>query len=198
MDLDKLKDIWQDAEIKPSITNGEENRLFTFKEQRALNKLQKYENRSFYISIILLVVGIGLTIFALQVAQLINPTIPIFITSTSILLLLWNAYKKLFWQKIDISTTSVIQVSKSIAKYRKYLALENVIAPVWAAIFAIIFVCTELSHLSIFYQIIYALLISIACIVISYIVYKFTIADKLNTINQAINEIEEIEKDNIE
>lgn len=199
MDLDKLKETWQSAEIKSSIDEDKIQRILNFRGQRAFNKIRLYEKSSLIASATMIFVGILFII--LSYSSVLNTEkiiVPIFITISSILIFIWNIYKIRFFNKIDIARMDVISISKSMNTYKKYLATEGIIAFAWTVAFAAIFVSSLMFHLNWIKQIIFGVSICIFISLISYLAYKFTIKKDLKTIKKSIQEIEEIEKENIE
>lgn len=198
MDLDKLKNTWQNAEIKLTMNENQIQQILNNKGKSAFNKLIRYEKIGFIVSFLLIIASIGIIILSQIALKIKDDYFPLFFCVSTILISIWQGYKYKFLNKIDTLKMDILQVSQNINTYKKYIAGEWIVAIIWTIAMFLIFFINKLPNISLLYFIMIILAISAYAILITFIIYKLTISRYLINIEESIKEIEELKNDNEE
>ena len=127
MDLDNIKKTWQETEIKSSVGEDKIRKMLNNTGKSALERLIKYEKIFLWTMIPCILAGVlfyhmhdvtGIIYFALLVVNFF-----------------WQIYKIRFLKRIDVSSMNVMEVSKSITRYRQYLNYELIGGSIFIVIF---------------------------------------------------------------
>lgn len=194
MDLDKLKETWQSAEIRSSINEGKIQQMLDNRGKTALEKLIRYEKRFFwlYVGCILFLPmfwSMNIVLFAIYLISIILGCI-------------WQQYKYMHIKDTDLLEMDVLTVSSRITNYKKYIFWEFIIGLVYTFLFIVLLVLTESGKLgkdilagNTFAQIyiVFILLLLIACAVL---VYYRLYWKNISAIQNSITEIKSFEIDN--
>lgn len=198
MELDSLKKSWQEANIKPAMDENKIQHMINNQGRSAFSSLLTYEKIGIIIAIICLPLSLIFKDIALIILYLIS--VPIIIT--------WQVYKYKYLKKIDLTSMNILEVSKRIIKYRKYLSIEFIVAIVWAIIFCLLFVfrtivvdIANMKHIAVeqveTLTIVLLLLgILLTLVVTVAILFKFLYLNNIKRIQSAIKEIQEFEQEN--
>ena len=198
MDLDKLKNTWQNAEIKLTMNENQIQQILNNKGKSAFNKLIRYEKIGFIVSFLLIIASIGIIILSQIALKIKDDYFPLFFCVSTILISIWQGYKYKFLNKIDTLKMDILQVSQNINTYKKYIAGEWIVAIIWTIAMFLIFFINKLPNISLLYFIMIILAISAYAILITFIIYKLTISRYLINIEESIKEVEELRNDNEE
>lgn len=198
MDLDKLKNTWQNAEIKLTMNENQIQQILNNKGKSAFNKLIRYEKIGFIVSFLLIIASIGLIIFSQIALKIKDDYFPLFFCVSTILISIWQGYKYKFLNKIDTLKMDILQVSQNINTYKKYIVGEWIVAIIWTIAMFLIFFINKLPNISLLYFTMIILAISAYAILITFIIYKLTISRYLINIEESIKEVEELKNDNEE
>lgn len=198
MDLDKLKNTWQKAEIKLTMNENQIQQILNNKGKSAFNKLIRYEKIGFIVSFLLIIASIGIIILSQIALKIKDDYFPLFFCVSTILISIWQGYKYKFLNKIDTLKMDILQVSQNINTYKKYIAGEWIVAIIWTIAMFLIFFINKLPNISLLYFIMIILAISAYAILITFIIYKLTISRYLINIEESIKEVEELRNDNEE
>ncbi|NDW18482.1 hypothetical protein D0T53_06080 [Dysgonomonas sp. 216] len=198
MDLDKIKDIWKNTEISPSLNDENISRILNNKGKGALNRLLSYERLSMcLLPFCMLLPFIHNKIFA-DIAPFPLVSIVLFILFCSIGTF-WQYYKVKLLKKINPNDMNIIEASKYITLYKKYINYELSIGIIW--ILTVISTYTySLLHLFVDKVlplfIIFVLAEVIVAILFVYFFYRWMYTKNIRSIEHSIKEIEDFEKDN--
>lgn len=198
MDLDKLKATWQHAEVKPIIDQQKALKILDNQGMSAYEKLVKYEKIGLVISIILILSSLILLVMTRTILKLSADVLPVYLVASSILVFTWQRYKYRYLIKLDILRMDILQISRHINVYKKYLSREWLAGILWAIIFLAIFAIEKFSFMSVKQLTITLGGMFTFMLLPSYILYKYTTAYNIKNIEASIKEVEEIERDNIE
>lgn len=198
MDLDKLKNTWQKAEIKLTMNENQIQQILNNKGKSAFNKLIRYEKIGFIVSFLLIIASIGLIILSQIALKIKDDYFPLFFCVSTIFISIWQGYKYKFLNKIDTLKMDILQVSQNINTYKKYIAGEWIVAIIWTIAMFLIFFINKLPNISLLCFIMIILAISAYAILITFIIYKLTISRYLINIEESIKEVEELRNDNEE
>jgi len=197
MDLDKIKEIWKENDIKPSIGEDKIYKMLDNKGKSALNGLLRFEK----ISVCLL----PFFIFAPFIHNHYNKLAPyplfsiILFIGLCIIGFFWQLYKIRLLKKIDPEKMDVILYSKHIALYRKYISYEIIVGICWLIAFVLSYFFSLTHRIPgehmMFFIIFMAVLLIISVIIIV-LFYKWLYTKKIKEIERNIKEIEEFEHDN--
>lgn len=133
MDLDKIKKSWDTASLKPEIKDAKIESMISHEGQSAFNKVLRYELIGFVAGVICL--------FASFVFRYL-PVI-LFFAVSCLLALGWQLYKIRLLKKIDMLKMSIIEISRSYIRYRRYIIYELIFSVIWTIIMLTLFAYFE-------------------------------------------------------
>jgi len=199
MDLDNIKKSWQEAEIKPTIDENKIQRMLDNKGKGAFDALLKYDKLFFWLMVPCLLLGV-LACF------IMHPLPGIFYSSLVVAGFFWQAYKIKFLKNINLPEMGILEVSKNITRYKKFIVYEMIVGLIFIVTFFIFYTYYGLPSMfprlldgedastPLFIMLITAIIITI---ILSFILYKSLYINNIKKIEKLVNEIEEFEKDNI-
>lgn len=198
MDLDNIKKTWQQAEIKPGI--GEDKiRLMLNKGGGALDKLKKTEKVFFWLLIPCLFAGV--------MFYRMHWLPGVLYTALVVFGFFWQRYKMRFLDSINLSEMTVMETTKAITRYKKYLIREIISGFVFIPVFfwAYTFfgmkrmlkgvqssLIPDTSHL----LIMFAVLVVIT-LVLCLLIYLLLYMKNVKKLEATVREVEDFEKDNV-
>jgi len=197
MELDSLKKSWQEANIKPAMDEDKIQHMINNQGHSAFNSLLKYEKLGIIIAIICLPLSLIFRDIALIILYLVS--VPIMVT--------WQIYKYKYLKKIDLTSMNILDVSKRIIKYKKYLSIEFFVAMVWGMIFCLLFVfrtvvidLANAKHIAVEQVetstiILFLIGIFLILTIFAGIFFKFLYLNNIKRIQKAIKEVQEFEQE---
>lgn len=196
MDLDNLKKTWQQTEIKPSITDDKIQEMLDNKGQSAFARLIQYDRLFLWLLIPCLLVGA--LFYSMSLGLGIAYSILIIIS------FFWQRYKIKFMKGVDLSLMGILEVSKCILQYKKYIIYEMVVSAIIMIPFFIFYTYYVLPDL--FPRMhesdhglsstLFAISVA-ATIIICFVVYRYMYMNNIKKVQRSIREIKDFEKDNI-
>lgn len=163
----------------------------------AYNSLLNYEK-----------LGIFLAIILLPLSLLFDDTALVILYLTSVpFMLIWQIYKYKFLKKIDLAAMNILNVSKKITMYKKYLSIEFFIGMIWGIVFCLLFVFRTLivnfakkNHINTDQVetstiILWLLSAFLFLAVIGGLAYKFLYIRNIKRLQDSISEIQEFEQE---
>lgn len=192
MDLDKLKESWQKAEIHPNISDDRIQSILENRNRGNFNFLIKTEKHFLILDIVVMLLGclFGFVnyIFILLYVGLLLPAC------------FWQLYKIRFLKKTDMLSMGIVEISIRINKYRRFIIWEIIASIPVGLLFMLTFAIvvthpkdyTFHSLIPAFMLIAVTVVMTVAiCIPIYLNMYMRTI----KRIQQSIKEVEEFEKE---
>lgn len=196
MDLDNLKKTWQQTEIKPSITDDKIQEMLDNRGQSAFARLIKYDRLFLWLLIPCLLIGI--LFYRMSLGLGITYSIMI------VLSFFWQRYKIRFMKEIDLSLMGILEVSKCILQYKKYIIYEMVISAIIVIPFFVFYTYYVLPDL--FPRMhesdqglsltLFAISVATTVIICS-VIYRYMYMNNIKKVQKSIKEIKDFEKDNI-
>ncbi|MFV0418172.1 MAG: hypothetical protein ACK5KT_05535 [Dysgonomonas sp.] len=199
MDLDNIKKSWQNADVKPIINEDKIQRILDNRGKGAFDALLKYDKLFFWLLIPCFLLGLLISFF-------MHPLPGIFYSILVIIGFFWQAYKIKVLKSFDLSAMGILEVSKCITKYKKYIVYEILIGLVSIIPFFIFYTYYGLPEMfprlyqgeSASTSLLIILIIEIVLtLIISYWIYKRTYLKNIRKIEKSVKEIEYFENDNI-
>lgn len=196
MDLDNIKNAWKNAEIEPNIDENKIKKMLDNKGKSAYGNLLKYERMFLWLLIPCFFFGVFLCFIHLVPAIIYSALLPVSA--------FWQSYKFRYLKRIDLSEMSVLEVSKSITMYKKFLSYERMIGMVWIIVFMFSYTYYAVPLLtprsfegtSDNFLLILCVAGSILAIILTLVMYKCFYTNNIKQIQNAIQEIQDFEKDN--
>lgn len=199
MDLDNIKKSWQESDIRPKIDEDKIQKILDNKGKGAFDALLKYDKLFFWLFIPCLLFGILVSIF-------IHPLPGIFYSVLVIIGFFWQAYKIKFLKKINLSEMGILEASKQITKYKKYIVYEISIGFIAIIPFFIFYTYYGLPEMfprlykgeGVSTSLLVILIVEIfLTAIISYWIYRSTYLHNIRKIEKSVKEIEYFENNNI-
>ena len=202
MDLDKMKNAWQEADIKPNVRDEKIKQMLENRGQWAFGRLLSIEKIGVICVFICIPLWIG--IFLLD-KYLDNISIfSIFMLVSLTLVSVWQIMKYRFLRKIDV-TKGLVLVSSQIVRYKKLLSTELIIAVVWVLVAAALFVYNkvlmtkdislpDITASQLLFALLFYVLFCGVTFFITWVIYKAYFVGNIKWIEQSIAEIREFEK----
>ena len=197
MELDNLKESWKEANIKPIMDEEKIQHIINNQGHSAYNSLLNYEK-----------LGIFLAIILLPLSLLFDDTALVILYLTSVpFMLIWQIYKYKFLKKIDLAAMNILNVSKKITMYKKYLSIEFFIGMIWGIVCCLLFVFRTLivnfakkNHINTDQVetsniILWLLSAFLFLAVIGGLAYKFLYIRNIKRLQDSISEIQEFEQE---
>ncbi|MDR2955431.1 MAG: hypothetical protein LBV43_10150 [Prevotella sp.] len=193
MELDNIKKTWQENEIKPSIDEEKIRRMLNNRSKNAFNRLFMVEMVYFILLIPCIFAGVWF--------YNLHPIPGILYFAGLVVSFVWQWYKISYLKKIDLIEMGILDVSKRITTYKKYLSYEIFIGAAWGLA---VFICftffampVQIPELS-SPDLSFILWIGLAAMIILFailmiLIYKFFYMNNIKKIQDAIKEIEEFE-----
>lgn len=194
MDLDNIKKTWQETDIKSSVGEDKILNMLNNKSKGALAKLIRFE----IIFIWLLIPCIAAGVLFYFMHQFTG----IFYFSLLLITFFWQLYKIRYLKSIDVTNIGILDASKKINNYRRFISFEIIIGAIYAVTFFVSYVFYALPAIihkqMSFDELLVTFFIGIILIaIITYFLYKF-IYKNIRSIKKSLKEIEDFEKDNNE
>lgn len=195
MDLDNIKKSWQETDIKPRIDKDKIQRILDNRGKGAFDALLKYDKLFFWLLIPCFFLGVLFSFF-------IHPLPGIFYSVLVIIGFFWQIYKIKFLRKINISEMGIIEVSKQITKYKKYIVYEISIGSITIIPFFIFYTYYGLPEMfprlykdeSASTSLLVILVVEISLtVIISYWIYRSAYLHNIRKIEKSVREIEYFE-----
>lgn len=198
MELDSLKKSWQEANIKPAMDEDKIQYMINNQGHSAFSSLLKFEK----IGIIAVTICLPLSLIFKEIELVI-----LYLVSVPIMII-WQIYKYKYLKKIDLTSMNILEVSKRITKYKKYLSIEFIIGLVWLIIFCLLFVfkalivdMANIRHIAVEQIETSVIVLSIIGIFILLVItatllFKFLYLNNIKRIQSAIKEIQDFEQEN--
>jgi uncharacterized protein YneF (UPF0154 family) len=201
MDLDNLKKTWQQAEINPTIDEQKIRKMLDNKGQGAFEKLIKYDK--LYLWLLIPCALAGVFFFYMHY-------IPGSIYIALVVIgFFWYRYKLRFLKAINLSEMNILEVSKRVIKYKKFIKYEILFGSVGAVVFFVPYIYYGIPEMMqdvlndsdmAIYRDTSVFLVTLAIVIvvtflISFILYKVMYFDNIKQIQKSIKEIEDLERD---
>ncbi|MDH6308173.1 hypothetical protein M2451_001202 [Dysgonomonas sp. PFB1-18] len=192
MDLDNIKKTWQETEIKPDIGDDKIQKMISNEGKSAFNSLLKVEKFALFLMIPCLAIGV-------LVSCCMHLLFGIFYSVLVVGGAFWQMYKIKFLKQIDLSAMGILDVSKEITRYKKYIVKE--------------IICGLILVLPLFFMYTYFVLPSMypalsspvklamlitgigGTIIICYFVYKYLYIKNIRKVEMLVKENEEFDKE---
>ncbi len=193
MDLDNIKKTWQATEIKPDIDDDKIQKMISNEGKSAFNSLLKVEKFAFFLMIPCLAIGV-------LVSCCMHLLFGIFYSVLVVGGAFWQIYKINFLKRIDLSIMSILDVSKEITRYKKYIIKEIIFGFILVLPLFIIYTYFVLPSMypaldnSVKKLIMLAIGIG-GTIIISYLVYRILYIKNIHKIEKSVKENEEFDKE---
>lgn len=199
MDLDNIKKSWQETEIKPTINDDKIQQMLNNKGKGAFEKLKKTEVVFFWLLIPCVFAGVIFLSMHWLPGALYGALL--------VYAFFWQRYKIRYLNRIDLSAMTVLEASKAITKYKKFLYREIMVGIVFIPVFFWTYTFFGMrkfmakmhngeepdpNHL-----LFMCIAMIVFCIVICVLLYIFLYMKNIKKIEKSIKEVEEFEKDNI-
>ena len=188
MDLDKLKSNWNsldEKEQESSIRDEKITALLKSRGKGTINNLRKWATFEFAGGVVFLII-VPFILFTVELNQLFELIMYILAVFT-ILVLPWEYFKIQTLRKIDIVNQNLLEVSKSVAFFRKIISYE--------IIFGVLFLIAL--DTVIFYMFTTQIQSIILCIVIQGVItvllYRLMYLNGIKKVREIIAEIEVFE-----
>jgi len=199
MDLDKIKEVWKDTDIKSSLSEDKICKMLGNKGKSALSRLIMYETISLCVLPFLTFLPFVYNHFFKSTSYPLF-SICLFV-GFCVVAFFWEIFKLRLLKKIDPNNMDILLGSKYMTRYRKYVHYELIVGLCWLIVFTVTYSLTFTHHFSdtslIFFILYIAFLLVVAILLIVFI-YRWAYSKNIRNIEQSIKEIEEFEKDNIE
>lgn len=199
MDLDNIKKSWQQAGAGRTIDENKIQKMLDNKGKGAFDALLKYDKLFFWLLFPCLLLGL--------LGTFVVHWLPgIFYSLLVIGGFFWQAYKIKFLKNINLSEMGILEVSKSITKYKKYITYEILVGTIAIVAFFIFYTYYGLpamfprlyggenAPMILFIILIIEILLTA---ILSFFLYKYTYLINIKKIEKAVKEIEYFENDNI-
>ena len=195
MDLDNLKKTWQETEIKPTIDDAKIQKMLDNKGQGAFAKLIKYDQ--LFIKLLIPCAFAEILFFYLSVWLGIIYGI-LFIYS-----FFWQRYKIKFMKGFDLSAMGILEASKCILRYKKFIIYEMVVGAIIVIPFFLFYTYyilpdtfPHIHKLNDDISLI-SFVVSIATsLFFSFLIYRYMYMNNIKKVQKSINEIKDFEEDN--
>lgn len=198
MDLDNIKKSWQEAQVRLTIDEDKIQKMLDNKGKGAFSALLKFDRLGFWLLIPCLLLGI-IGIFCIHLLP------GIFYSILVIGGLFWQRYKIQYLKGFDLSEMGILEVSKCITKYKKFIIYEILIGAIAIVVFFIFYtyfglpeMFPKLNEIEDSGKFLLIMLITgiIATAIFSYLLYRYMYLNNIKRIEKSIKEIEEFEYDN--
>lgn len=202
MDLDSIKKTWQEANIKPTIDESKIQKMLDNKGKSAYANLLKYDKCFLWLLIP--------CVFAGVLFYCMHPLPGILYFALLIPAFFWQLYKISYLKKADVSKMGILEISKGVTRYKKFLVYEIIIGAVWIVAFSVSYIYYGLPSMfpklmgryspegeSSFMLLLLIFMIA-ATMVFSFLIYKYLYLNNIKKIQDSIREIEDFEKDNVD
>lgn len=196
MDLDNIKKTWQATDLKSTVGEDKIKKMLDNKGRGAFANLLKFEKLFFLLLIPCLFFAIALFFMHLFPAIVYSALlIPAFV---------WQNYKIRYLKGIDFSAMGILEVSKKMTRYKKFLFYEIVVGVVWAILFLVSYTYYGLPKIfprlfveggSNLYTIIFVSTVLLTFLSLT-VIYKYIYFNNIKKIQEAVKEVEEFEEDN--
>lgn len=138
MDLNKIKDTWQNTEIKVRLNEEKIQQMVSSKGQSAFSKLKYYENLELIVFPFIILLNITFIAAVQYLKTNISIILPTFTAGSCFCFWIWSIYKFRFLKKVNLIKMNIIDIVKAVDIYKKYMRKEYIIILVWITIFAIL------------------------------------------------------------
>ncbi len=138
MDLDKIKNTWQNTEIKSSLTEENIQQILSQKGQSAFNKIKFYEKTGIILFPLLIILNIYFIVAVNRLNVEVSLLLPYFFTISSLSFWIWNIYKFVFLKRINLDTANIMSILRAVETYKKYMSSETIILLIWITIFIVL------------------------------------------------------------
>lgn len=138
MDLDKIKNTWQNTEIKSSLTEENIQQILSQKGQSAFNKIKFYEKTGIILFPLLIILNIYFIVAVNRLNVEVNLLLAYFFTISSLSFWIWNIYKFVFLKRINLDTANIMSILRAVETYKKYMSSETIILLIWITIFIVL------------------------------------------------------------
>lgn len=195
MDLDNLKKTWQEAEIKPTIDDAKIQKMLDNKGQGAFAKLIKYDQ--LFIKLLIPCAFAEILFFYLSTWLGIIYGI-LFIYS-----FFWQRYKIRFMKGFDLSAMGILEASKCILRYKKFIIYEMVIGAIIIIPFFLFYTYyvlpdafPRMHELNDEISLILFIVSIATTFFFCFLIYRYMYINNIKKVQKSINEIKDFEEDN--
>lgn len=197
MDLDKLKNTWNNTSIQPKIDDEKIYRMLDKKGKSALQRLLWFE----WLGVIL----IPILIAVIFIHQQHNPKVPYstftmtWIYSFCVLIFFWQLFKIRLLKKINPENSDILASFKAITQYKKYIRYELLIGCIWLVVYIFSYSLSILAVVNESRQTVFIITLCIITVVIIAFVlllYRKVYSKNINSIKRSIGEIKDFEEEN--
>ncbi len=194
MDLDNIKQTWSQLDQSPPIEECKIRLILNNKGKDALSRLMKYER--IFLWLLIPCAAIGFFFYC------IHHFTGIFYSVLLLVAFFWQAYKIQYLKNTDLSLMRVLDVSKRINIYKKYIYSEIVVGCFFAIIFFVSYIFYALPSLfpdredgaiNLFMLFTFSLLLFATII---YVLYRKIYIKNIRALKKSIAEVKDFEKDN--
>lgn len=198
MDLDNIKKSWQQAEIKPTIDEHKIQQMLDNKGKGAFENLKKTEKVFLWLLLPCLLAG---AVF-FRMHWLPGALYAVLMVYA----FFWQRYKIKYLDRVNLGEMTVLEATKCITRYKKFLYREIIIGIVFIPVFFWTYTFFGMKNLmagmhdGITPDSDHLLIMFIAMVVLTvfltFLIYKLLYVKNIKKIEESIREVKEFEQDN--